>query len=247
MRGHCCNSRLNTGMSLISSSRNSSSSSEGWRSLAACTVARRSRSKRACERRSSNSDATANTPAATRTKTTTAISAMIMAVLPAFSLASYLHHRFEHRGTDAAACRRQPVGKLGADAGGAVHAPHLAAFRHSLAFEDKDVLHGNDVAFHARDLRNRSHLAGAVRHAGNLHHGVDGGRNLLPHGALGNIEVGHGDHVFNTRQRVPRRVGVDRGQRTLVAGVHGLQHVKSFFATDFAHYYAVGTHTQAVD
>src|SRR6185437_15188283 len=247
MRGHCCSMRLSAGMSLSSSSRNSSSSSEGWRSLACCTVARRSRSRRACERRSSNSDATANTPAATSTKTTTAISAMIMLLLPAAGAASYLHYGFEHRRAHAAACRRQPVSELGAYAGRAVHALYLATFRHSLALENEDVLHGNDVALHARNLANRGHLAGAVGHARNLHHSVDGGGDLLPHGALGNVEVGHGNHVLDARQRVAWRVGVHRGQRAFVAGVHGLQHVKGFLAADFAHHYAVGSHTQAVD
>src|SRR6185437_7188898 len=244
MRGHCCSRRLSAGMSLISSSRNSRSSSEGWRSLACCTVARRSRSRRACERRSSNSEATANTPAATSTKTTTAISAIIMLGLPP---TSYFDHRFEHRRAHAASRRRQPVGKLGADAGGLVHAPHLAALAQALALEHEDVLHGNDFAFHARDFAHRGHLAGAVGHAGNLHHCVDGGGNLLPDRALGNVQVGHGDHVFDTRQRVARSVGVHRGQRALVAGVHGLQHVERLLAADFAHHYAVGTHTQAVD
>ena len=43
------------------------------------------------------------------------------------------------------------------------------------------------------------------------------------------------------------RVGVDRGQRSVVTRVHGLQHVQRFLAADFADHDAVGTHTQAVD
>ena len=40
---------------------------------------------------------------------------------------------------------------------------------------------------------------------------------------------------------------MDRGQRSLVACVHGLQHVKSFFATHLTNHDSVRPHTQAVD
>ena len=49
------------------------------------------------------------------------------------------------------------------------------------------------------------------------------------------------------RDGVARAVGVDRGQRSVVTGVHRLQHVQRFLAADFADDDAVGTHTQAVD
>ncbi len=73
------------------------------------------------------------------------------------------------------------------------------------------------------------------------------GRDLLSHRPFGDIEIGHGTHVLDAAQRVPLGVGMHRGHGTLVAGVHGLQHVKSFFAANLAHHDAVGTHTQAVD
>ena len=69
----------------------------------------------------------------------------------------------------------------------------------------------------------------------------------MAHGALGNVQVGHRDHVFDTSQRVARRVRVDRGERAFVARIHGLQHVEGFLATHLANYDAVGTHTQTVD
>ena len=43
------------------------------------------------------------------------------------------------------------------------------------------------------------------------------------------------------------RVGVDRGERSVVTGIHGLQHVERFFAADLADDDAVRPHTQAVD
>ena len=54
--------------------------------------------------------------------------------------------------------------------------------------------------------------------------------------------------MFSTRASASRDgVGVDGGERTFVAGVHGLQHVEGFFAADLADHDAVGAHTQAVD
>ena len=47
--------------------------------------------------------------------------------------------------------------------------------------------------------------------------------------------------------RIARAVGVNGGQRSVVARVHRLQHVQRFTATDFADDDAVRTHTQAVD
>ena len=65
--------------------------------------------------------------------------------------------------------------------------------------------------------------------------------------AFGNVQAAHGDHGFEAAQRVARRVGVNRGQRAVVAGVHGLQHVQRFLAAHLTDDDAVGTHTQRVD
>ena len=48
-------------------------------------------------------------------------------------------------------------------------------------------------------------------------------------------------------QPVARGVGVNGGQRSVVARVHGLQHVQRLLAAHLAHDDAVGTHTQGVD
>ncbi len=57
---------------------------------------------------------------------------------------------------------------------------------------------------------------------------VDGAGDLLPHGLQRQVEAGHRDHGFHTGDGVARRVGVERGHRAFVAGVHGLQHVERF-------------------
>ena len=111
----------------------------------------------------------------------------------------------------------------------------------------EDLLHRDDVAFHAGDLRDAGDLSGAVAHARLLNDDLDRRRDLLAHRALGQVHAAHRDHRFDTGQRVARRVGVDGRQRSVVAGVHRLQHVQRFLAADLADDDAVGAHTQGVD
>src|SRR6185503_12504150 len=46
---------------------------------------------------------------------------------------------------------------------------------------------------------------------------------------------------------ISRIVGVDGGERAVVTGVHGLQHVERFLASNLADDDAVGTHTEGID
>ena len=86
----------------------------------------------------------------------------------------------------------------------------------------------------------------AVAQARLLHDDLDRRGDLLPHRLLGQVRRAHRDHRLDAGQRVARRVGVDRRQRAVVAGVHRLQHVERFFAADLADDDAVGPHTQGV-
>ena len=61
------------------------------------------------------------------------------------------------------------------------------------------------------------------------------------------VRIGHADHHFQAAQAVARGVGVQRGERAVVTGVHGLQHVQRFLATDLTDDDAVGAHTESVD
>ena len=78
-------------------------------------------------------------------------------------------------------------------------------------------------------------------------HDVDGGRDLLAHRLVGNVQVRHCDHRVEAIQRVARAVGVDGRQAAVVAGVHRLEHVQRFLAAHLADDDAVGSHTQCVD
>ena len=76
---------------------------------------------------------------------------------------------------------------------------------------------------------------------------MDGVGDLMANRTLGNVQVGHGHHIFDASQGVARGVGVYGGERTLVAGIHGLKHVEGFFTANLAYHNAIGTHAQAVD
>ena len=80
-----------------------------------------------------------------------------------------------------------------------------------------------------------------------LNEQIDGGGNLLPDGADSHVGVSHADHHFQAAQAVARGVGMQRGERSIVTRVHGLQHVERFLGADLSHNDAVGAHTQRVD
>ncbi len=77
----------------------------------------------------------------------------------------------------------------------------------------------------------------------------DGNRrcDLLAKCLLRQIEVRHQGHGFQAGHRIARAVGVDGGQRPVVAGVHRLQHVEGLLATHLADDDPVRPHTQGVD
>ena len=73
---------------------------------------------------------------------------------------------------------------------------------------------------------------------------VEGRGHLLADGPHRQVEAGHEDHRLEAGQRVARAVGVDRGDRAVVAGVHGLEHVEGLAGTALADDDAVGPHAQ---
>ncbi len=113
--------------------------------------------------------------------------------------------------------------------------------------ELEDGLHDDRVAFHAGDLGDVGDLARAVGQAGALDDEVDRRGDLLADGARGQVEAGHEHQRLEARERVARRVGVQRGQRAVVAGVHRLEHVERLAAAALADDDAVGPHAQRVD
>ena len=62
----------------------------------------------------------------------------------------------------------------------------------------------------------------------------------------GSDVAGHQHQRLEAGQRVARAVGVQRGERAVVARVHGLQHVQHLVAAHLADDDAVGPHAQRV-
>src|SRR5690242_14766047 len=75
--------------------------------------------------------------------------------------------------------------------------------------EFENLLHLDDVAFHAGDLGDRGDLALAIRLTLELHDELHGARDLAADRGNGHGEAGHTDHLLEARDRVARRVGVD--------------------------------------
>src|SRR5580704_9311173 len=153
----------------------------------------------------------------------------------------------EHRHRELNAGDQQLFGELWPNAGGDKFSQHLAVVANATFPVYEDVLHRDDVTFHAGNLGQGDDFAGAVAEAGDLHHDIDCRRDLPTQCILGNVQAAHGDHGLETAQRVAWRVRVNGGQRAVVARVHGWQHVQGFFAANLTHDDAIGTHAQRVD
>src|SRR5690606_34168623 len=109
-----------------------------------------------------------------------------------------------------------------------------------------NVLHDHRFLLHADDFGNVRDTTHAALQAAGLNHEVDRAGNLLTHGLNRQFEAGHHDHGFHTGDAVARGIRVDRGERTFVTRVHGLQHVERFRTTAFADDDTFRPHTQGV-
>ena len=111
---------------------------------------------------------------------------------------------------------------------------------------DEEILQRHDVRLHAQHLGDVRDAARAVDEAGDLHDHVEGRRDLLADRLERQLDAAGQDERLDARERVARRVGVDRRERAVMARVHGLEHVDRLGATTLADDDAVGPHTQAV-
>ena len=110
--------------------------------------------------------------------------------------------------------------------------------------EEEDVLQGDDVALHPPTSVMCGDPARAVLEAGLLDDQVDGAGDLLADGPHRQVHAGHQHHGLEAGERVARGVGVQGGDRAVVAGVHGLQHVEGGGVADLTDDDAVGAHAQ---
>lgn len=77
---------------------------------------------------------------------------------------------------------------------------------------------------------------------GNVNHNVDRIGNVLSRDAGRQIDTSQGDHQFQSVESFACVIGVHGTHRTIMAGVHRLQHVQHFTATGFADDDAVRSH-----
>src|SRR5262249_56542162 len=118
----------------------------------------------------------------------------------------------------------------GRDAAGVKVALGRQVVVHARLPEPEQIVHADNVIFHAGDFGYLDNFAGAAGQAGHLHDNVNRRGQLAADDPDGDVEAGHADHHFQTTQSVARFVGMDGGQAAVVAGVHGLEHVQGFRA-----------------
>src|SRR5690554_4927001 len=155
--------------------------------------------------------------------------------------------RIEQIGGQADALVLEVLGEGGSDTRRLETAHVLALLVDTHAeVEEEQVLQGDDLTLHALHLGDVSDAAGAVLETGDVDDQVDGRRHLLTDRSHREVEAGHEHHRLDTGEGVAWPVGVNRGQRVVVTGVHRLEHVQGLRATDLTDDDAVGTHTQGV-
>src|SRR5262245_8540337 len=149
--------------------------------------------------------------------------------------------------------RRQPnagcfqlIHEIGTNSRGLKVPAGSSRFVNAFLYVLVNVLHDDRVLLHAHDFGDARHAADTALQSVRLNQNIQGARHLLTHGFDRQIEARHHDHRFQTRDRVARRIGVQGGQRAVVARVHGLQHVQRFRSAALADDDSLGTHTQGV-
>src|SRR5579863_7423058 len=94
------------------------------------------------------------------------------------------HFRLKQRGTQPHSRRSQAFRKLRPDSGGAESSSNLPVLIQASALKNKNILHGEKVSVHARDLGYGDDLARAVSEARDLHHGMHSRSDLVTNSAL---------------------------------------------------------------
>ena len=111
---------------------------------------------------------------------------------------------------------------------------------------DEEILERDDVALHAGDLGDLSDAPRAVDEPRDVDEQVEAACDLLADRLDRQLDAGHQHEHLEPVQRVTRRVRVDRRERSVVAGVHRLEHVERLGAADLADDDPVGPHAERV-
>ena len=111
---------------------------------------------------------------------------------------------------------------------------------------EEEILDRHHFRLHPQHLGHVRDDAAAVDEPRDLNDHVERARDLLANRPQRQIDASGQHERLEPRERVARRVGVDRRQRALVAGVHRLEHVDRLGAANLADDDAVGPHAQRV-
>jgi hypothetical protein len=79
-----------------------------------------------------------------------------------------------------------------------------------------------------------------------MHDEINGGSQLFAHRNERQRNVSHKDQSFESTNGIGRRIGMTGRQRSVVTGVHGLQHVDGLARANLAHHDSIGTHPQCI-
>src|ERR1700687_2275125 len=110
--------------------------------------------------------------------------------------------------------------------------------------ENKELLELDIAVFDSGDLGHADDAADTTTQPGLLNDQVDGGPDRLPDSPRRQVLSRLEHKGLETDQALVRVVGVDRGHRTIVAGVHGLEHVQRLTTSTLTDDDPVGSHTQ---
>ena len=111
----------------------------------------------------------------------------------------------------------------------------------------ENTLGRDGVVLHPRDLADLYYAPGPVTEAVQVDQDVESACDLLPHCLDRELDPAHQNHRLDPAEGVPGLVGVDGCHRTLVAGVHRLEHVECLWAAHLADYDPVRAHSQGRD
>src|SRR3990172_9723885 len=89
----------------------------------------------------------------------------------------------EHLGIETNPAPLESLAELGPNPGGPMVADHPSVFVQAFLLVDKDVLHGDHVAFHAGNLSDSNHLSRSVGEPRHVDDHVERCSDVVPHAA----------------------------------------------------------------
>jgi len=123
---------------------------------------------------------------------------------------------------------------------------YVALFVNACAVEAEQLRHRNDVAFHAVDLGDTDQPTSAIIQAFDLYHDVDRRGDLRAQCLRRKSNTRHRNHGFDSAQSISRRIRMHGRERTVMTGVHCLQHIQRLGTTDLAENNSLRAHAQTV-